>query len=127
MHGQFDSPITLPSNGSPPFRISGPLEEVDSGVDEVRIIFLIVQGQGGKVVTVQGEGTWKRSSSGNKWIGEAVPPVTPYGGAQPKFDAGPARGIALAIAISKGQVVNGDFVPPSIETLTWCADFKFET
>ncbi len=41
---------------------------------------------------------------------------------------GLARGIALSVVIKPGTILDGGrkkFDPPSIESLTWCADFHF--
>jgi hypothetical protein len=31
----------------------------------------------------------------------------------------------VAVAIKDGELLGGEFVPPSIETLTWCVNITF--
>jgi hypothetical protein len=77
-------------------------------------------------VVVDGEGTWKRAS-GDDWSGTAPRTGRRVGGGTGALEPGLARGIALAVVIKPGTVPPGGhrFDPPAIETLTWCANFKF--
>jgi hypothetical protein len=101
--GRFDRELPLPRQGRVP--VKGPFKPQDRAVNTARVLFLIVQGEGevdrrGKRVGGEGTGTLK---------------------------LGLARGIALSVVVKPGSVFDRGrkFDPPAIETLTWCADFKF--
>src|SRR5205809_7194411 len=65
VNGQFDSPITLPTNLTDLVDISGPLVDVDPKATKAKVLFLIVQGDGANAVTVYGEGAW---TGGTSWF-----------------------------------------------------------
>ena len=123
--GKFDRELPLPPQGRIP--IKGPFDPQDRAVDAAKVLFLIVQGDGEDAVVVNGEGTWHRTG-GNDWSGTA-PRRGPRAGGQGMgaLQQGPARGIALSIVIKPGEVFDRGrrFEPPAIETLTWCATFRF--
>ncbi len=123
--GRFDRRLPLPRQGRIP--IKGPFNPQDRAVDAARVQFLIVQGEDENAVIVNGEGSWHRAR-GNDWRGTAPrsgPRVSGHGTGT--LRPGLARGIALAVVIKPGKVFDRGrrFDPPSIETLTWCADFYF--
>ena len=131
MTGQFDDTLTLPASGS--IEVKGPLQVddvIDSDIKSAVIHFLIVQGEGDDAVTAVGQGHWARPAS--EWTAELpvdagrLPddPDTPVTFST-DVQNGTARGIGLAIAIKPGKVRNRTFVPPAIQALTWCAEFKF--
>jgi hypothetical protein len=126
MHGQFDSPITLPTDPTKQVDISGPLHDVDPKATKARVLFLVIQGDGDNAVTVEGEGTWLRGSEDTPWFGRVDRKGKRAAGGMATLEAGPARGIALAIALKDGELVGGHFIPPSIEALTWCVNIEFE-
>jgi hypothetical protein len=129
VRGQFDSPIKLPRDPAERVRISGPLRDVDPKDTEAKVLFLIVQGEGNDAVTVQGEGSWTRGSSNRPrpWRGSVKREGKKIGGKTGRLKKGLARGIGLAIVVKDGELTpGGEFVPPSIEALTWCADFRFD-
>jgi hypothetical protein len=123
--GKFDRELPLPKEG--PIPVKGPFDPQDSEVDSARVLFLIVQGDDADAVIVNGEGTWNRAK-GTEWSGTA-PRSGPHAGGHGtgSLQLGLARGIAVSIVIKPGNVFDGGrkFDPPSIEALTWCADFKF--
>ena len=123
--GRFDRKLPLPRQG--PIPIKGPFNPQDRAVDAAKVLFLIVQGDGEDAVIVNGEGTWHRTG-GNEWRG-TVPRRGPRAGGHGMGTLRPglARGIALSVVIKPGTVPPGGhrFDPPAIETLTWCANFKF--
>lgn len=132
MHGAFVSEITLPANGGS-IDVRGPLKvdgdpEIDGGITGAVVHFLIIQGRGNDTVTATGQGHWERPAT--EWTA-ALPasagllPNNDPGTFSTTVDDGRARGIGLAIAIKPGKVIDGEFVPPAFEALTWCADFKF--
>ena len=127
MTGQFDDELTLPANGGV-IEVSGPLTDIDGDIESAVIRFVIVQGQGDNTVTADGQGRWERPASG--WTGQLAADAGKHpNGTDGTFSTnvqnGLARGIALAIAIKAGKVINGTYVPPAFQQLTWCADFKF--
>lgn len=129
MRGQFDSPIKLPRNPEERVRISGPLKDVDPKDTQAKVLFLIVQGENKDAVTVQGEGSWTRGSSNRPrpWRGTVKREGKTVGGKTVRLKKGLARGIGVAIVVKDGELTpDGHFVPPSIEALTWCADFRFD-
>jgi hypothetical protein len=123
--GRFDWKLPLPAELQDPVPIMGPFKPQDSKVDAARVLFLIVQGEGEDAVIVDGEGTWRRG--GNKWLGTAPRKGRRVGGGMGTLQQGPARGIALSVVIKPEEVLDNPrrVEPPSIETLTWCANFKF--
>jgi hypothetical protein len=120
MNGQFTSPINLPADPDAPIGISGPLSDVES--DRARVLFLIVQGDGPNAVTVCGEGVW---TGGPSWFGRVNRKGKRAAGGEDDLGPGPARGIALAIAIKDATLDNGQFIPPTIAALTWCVNIEF--
>jgi hypothetical protein len=125
MHGQFDSPVELPNDPDELIRISGPLLEVDPRADRATVHFLIVQGEGEDSVIVDGEGTWRKGPPETPWTGTVRRVGKRAGGGEGTLRAAPARGIAVAVAIKDGELLGSEFVPPSIETLTWCVNIAF--
>jgi hypothetical protein len=126
MQGQFDSPITLPGNLADQVGISGPLLDVDPKAEKAKVLFLIVQGEDEDAVTVEGEGTWRRAAP-DKWFGKVDREGKRVGGGNDNLKPGPARGIGLAIAVKDGELdAQGQFIPPSIEALTWCVNLDFD-
>jgi len=125
MHGQFDSPVELPTDPDELIRISGPLLEVGPRADRATVHFLIVQGEGEDSVIVNGEGTWTQGPQETPWTGTVGRVGKRAGGGDGTLTEGPARGIAVAVAIKDGELVGREFVPPSIETLTWCVNITF--
>jgi hypothetical protein len=127
MTGQFDHELTLPANGGV-IEVRGPLTDIDGDIESAKIHFVIVQGQGDNTVTAEGLGHWARPAT--EWTAELSaaagkhPDDTP-GTFSTDVQNGLARGIGLAIAIKAGKVINGTYVPPAFQQLTWCADFKF--
>jgi hypothetical protein len=123
--GKFDRKLPLPKQGRIP--IKGPFNPQDRAVDAAKVLFMIVQGRGGNAVVVNGEGVWTRAS-GNEWKGTA-PRSGPFAGGHGTgpLRTGEARGIALSVVIKPGKVFDRGrkFDPPTIEALTWCADFEF--
>jgi hypothetical protein len=123
--GRFDRRLPLPAQGR--ITIKGPFNPQDRAVDAAKVLFLIVQGEDQDAVIVNGEGMWRRGSGGD-WTG-TVPRRGPRVGGQGEgtLQQGLARGIALSIVIKPGKVFDGGrrFDPPTIEALTWCADFQF--
>lgn len=123
--GRFDRKLPLPRQGR--VTVKGPFNPQDRGVDGGRVLFMIVQGDDGEAVVVNGEGTWDRSK-GTEWSGTAPrsgPRVNGHGTGT--LTLGLARGIALSVVIKPGKVFDRGrrFDPPTIEALTWCADFEF--
>lgn len=123
--GRFDWELPLPAELQDPVPIMGPFKPQDSKVNAARVLFLVVQGEGEDAVIVDGEGTWRRG--GNKWRGTAPREGRRVGGGMGTLQQGPARGIALSVVIKPEEVLDNPrrVEPPSIETLTWCANFKF--
>jgi len=127
-HGKITAG-NLPAAGN--LTVTGPFRPDDPAVNFAKIIFVVVQGMAGapagNTVVVRGEGAWKRPNSGTAdWSGTASRKGDPALGPSTKdLQVGPARGIALSVAVQPGKVLpSGDFDPPSIETLTWCANFN---
>lgn len=123
--GRFDRELPLPSSGL--VTIQGPFNPQDSKVNGARVLFLVVQGEGKNAVIVNGEGTWNRAN-GNQWSGTADRHGKYVGGSGTgELQLGLARGIALSVVIKPGKTFDQGrkFDPPTIEALTWCADFKF--
>jgi hypothetical protein len=123
--GKFDRKLPLPSSGR--VTIKGPFNPQDNKVDAAKVLFLIVQGEGEDAVICDGEGTWERAN-GDEWSG-MIDRRGKYAGGEGKgpLRLGLARGIALSIVIKPGKTFDRGrkFDPPTIEALTWCADFEF--
>jgi hypothetical protein len=123
--GRFDRELPLPRQGR--ITVKGPFKPQDLAVDAAKVLFLIVQGEGEDAVIVNGEGTWNREN-GTDWTGSA-PRSGPHAGGHGTgtLHLGLARGIAVSVVIKPGKVFGRGrkFDPPSIEALTWCADFDF--
>lgn len=123
--GRFDRELPLPRQGRVP--VKGPFKAQDRAVNTARVLFLIVQGEGEDAVIVDGEGSWNRAN-GTDWKGTVDRRGKRVGGeGTGTLKLGLARGIALSVVVKPGSVFDRGrkFDPPTIETLTWCADFKF--
>jgi hypothetical protein len=128
--GQFNSPVTLPSDPHDPLvPVSGPLKDVDPGANEATIICVLVQGdledRNQKPVWVEGRGSWKKGDT--DWTGTVSREGQVIGGGRRTLGPGGARGIAVAVAVSEEEDdAAGHTVPPSIDTLTWCVNIRLE-
>lgn len=142
MLGQFNSPVSLPSDPNAPVPVSGPLSNVDPSIEEATIVCVLVQ-EGPNPLWVEGRGTWKKPLSGAAdWTGIVSRQGRVIGGSggtgtlQPGKDV---RGIAMAVAVkeqpqptSNGQspeeqteeTQGAHFVPPSIDSQTWCVHIQ---
>jgi hypothetical protein len=123
-HGKFDT-VDLPGEGR--VTVTGPFDPQDPSVHFARVLFLVIQGKGPDTVVVPGQGTWSRGA-GN-WSGTIQRHGVPdLGGSDRELRANEvARGIAVSIVVKPGEVLgNDEFDPPSIEALTWCADFMIK-
>jgi hypothetical protein len=125
--GKFDKKLFLPEAGD--MTVRGTLTG-DDDEDAATVHFLIVQGEGDDTVLAIGEGKWERGGGPEpnpKWSATLSVDAGRHPDGKPgSFRTGEvARGIGLAIAVKPGSVENGKFDPPSFQTLTWCADFKF--
>jgi hypothetical protein len=120
-HGKFSSPVALPSAGR--VTVTGPFDPDDPEVNFARVLFLVIQGNGPNTVVVPGQGWWSRGNG--DWSGDIQRNgVADLGPSTADLQTGVARGIAVSIVIKPGKVLPDDtFDPPSIEALTWCADF----
>jgi hypothetical protein len=120
MHGQFDSPITLGA----PVQVGGPLSGVDPKAYKATIVCVLVQG----TVWAEGTGTWTKGNP--KWTGTVDLQGHVIGGGPNQLQPlreGEARGIAMAVVVKEEpQPPGGGFVPPSIDTLTWCVDVTLQ-
>jgi hypothetical protein len=124
--GRFDQELPLPKQGD--ITIKGPFDPKDPGVKRATLVFVIVQGEGANEVIVEGVGTWQRGRDDNKWSGKAARNGRhPGGNGSGSLGTGPARGIATSVVIQPEKRIGrgAAFEPPTIETLTWCANFKF--
>jgi len=139
--GKFDPKIPLPDHGD--VEIKGPFDPQDHRVNTATVVFLIVQGKERKdaeataeaedaedanPVIIEGVGTWERGRDDDLWTGT----VSRYGrrakGGEGELHIGLARGIAHSVVSKPSDDPTGGgkkFDPPSIESLTWCADFHF--
>ena len=122
--GRFDRELPLPPQGRVP--IKGPFDPQDPAVDAARVLFLIVQGEGEDAVIVNGEGTW-HARDGNEWSGTAPRTGPRVGGRNGNASAGarPRHRTLGRHQAGHGPRRRTRFEPPAIETLTWCANFKF--
>lgn len=132
MRGAFKRRQRLSAGSARKVDVQGTLTP-DPDDEAAKVLFLIVQQLDKKnptnpdtFLTVQGEGDWKRPRSGNAlWKGKANRQGELSGGGKDTLTTGLARGIGVAVVVKKGSVEDGEFLPPSIEALTWCADFDF--
>lgn len=130
MKGQFNSPVTLPSNPNDPVDVSGPLLDVDPGAERAWLVCVLVQGdmdeKNENPVWVEGTGSWKKGDT--NWTGTVAREgrVIGGGGASRALGPGSARGIAVAVVVTEEEAVPGKLVPPSIDTLTWCVNIELE-
>ena len=131
-HGKFTKAYLPAREGK--VTVTGPFDPDDDDVKFAKIFFLVVQarrhGQAQDTVVVSGDGTWIRDPGGKEteWSGEcprsgdrALGPSTR------ELEVGPdviTRGIALSIVAQRGRAEDGEFDPPSIEALNWCADLE---
>lgn len=124
--GQFNDRLALPANTSDKVQVSGPFKP-DPEDESAEVLFLVVQGEGNDAITVQGHGKWTRDheKEENDWIGEVNREGKLPDGGRRNLSTGRSRGIGLAIVVKDGKVSNGQFIPPSLQALTWCADFAF--
>jgi len=129
-HGKFSKGY-LPTAGN--VTVIGPFNPDDEEVDFARIVFLVVQGRAQDTVVVRGEGEWHRDktrppSERTEWRGVCPRHGNPDLGSSGKDleeESGRlTRGIALSIVVQRGRVEDGEFDPPSIEALNWCADLE---
>jgi len=123
--GRFDRKLPLPRSGR--IRVKGPFNPQDNKVESAKVLFLIVQGEGEDAVIVDGEGTWERAK-GDEWSATIDRRGKHVGGkGTGQLHRGLARGIALSVVIKPGKTFDRGhkFDPPTIESLTWCADFEF--
>jgi len=119
--------------------VTGTFDPDDPEVDFARIIFLVVQGEGRDATVARGEGSWIRGKA-VEWTGTMERHGDlGLGPSNREFSLGErSRGIAISVVVKPGRLLEradefpadtesqeGDvlFDPPSIETLTWCADF----
>ena len=141
MQGQFNSPVVLPSNPSDLVPVSGPLLNVPAGAQQATIVCVLVQ-EGTTPIWVEGRGTWKRPDA--NWTGEVPRTGRVIGGSggTGTLQAGnDVRGIAVAVAVKEEPQPTSDerpsveqseetrhehFVPPSIDTLTWCVHIALQ-
>ena len=133
MQGQFNSPITLPSDPHDPVPVSGPLLNVDPGADRAYLTCVLVQGDLDRTddtkpppIWVEGRGTWEKGDT--DWRGEVDREGRVIGGRGATRSLGPgaARGIAVAVVVTEEDAIAGKLVPPSIDTLTWCVNIKLD-
>jgi len=120
--GKFHQVDLPPGTGR--VTVTGPFDPQDDSVNFAKILFLVVQGdRGGDVAVIPGEGSWSRGSG--DWTGTMQRTGVPdLGGTDRELRAGEiARGIAVSIVVKPGKMETDDFDPPSIEALTWCANF----
>ena len=134
MKGQFNSPVTLPSDQHDPVAVSGPLLDVDPGAQRAYLVCVLVQGdmdadtdnKKQPPVWVEGTGTWQKGDT--DWTGEVAREGLVIGGKGATRTLGPgaARGIAVAVVVTEEEAIPGELVPPSIDTLTWCVNIKLD-
>jgi hypothetical protein len=129
--GQFNSPVTLPSNPNDPVDVSGPLLDVDPGAERAWLVCVLVQGdmdedKNESPVWVEGTGSWQKGDT--DWSGTVAREGRVIGGKGGTRPLGPgrARGIAVAVVVTEEEAVPGKLVPPSIDTLTWCVNIELE-
>jgi hypothetical protein len=123
--GKFDRTLPLPRQGR--ITVKGPFDPQDRNVENAKLLFLIVQGEGKDALIVEGEGAWSKDSGSREWVGSVNRRGKHADGGDGTLQTGLARGIALSIVIKPGKLLDRGraFDPPMIEALTWCADFTF--
>lgn len=133
MKGQFNSPVTLPSDPHDPVAVSGPLVDVDPGAERAYLVCVLVQGDMDRTddtkppaIWVEGTGTWQKGDT--DWSGEVAREGRVIGGkgATRTLARGTARGIAVAVVVTEEEAIPGKIVPPSIDTLTWCVNIELD-
>jgi hypothetical protein len=132
VRGQFNSPITLPSNPDQPVEVSGPLLDVDPSADRATLVCVLVQGDldgdtDESPFWVEGTGSWKKGDT--DWTGTVAREGRVIGGGDRRraLGKGAARGIAVAVVVTEDDAIPGkQLVPPSIDTLTWCVNIKLD-
>jgi hypothetical protein len=130
--GQFNSPVHLPGPISDPVPVEGPLLQVDPEADAASIVCVLVQGDMDATppeppVWVEGRGTWNKGDT--NWTGEVSREGRVIGenGVRRILMPGPARGIAMAVAITEEEpAADGRIVPPRIDTITWCVNIELQ-
>jgi hypothetical protein len=128
--GQFNSPVTLPSDPHDPVAVSGPLLDVDPGAERATLVCVLVQGdlddRNQAPVWVEGTGSWEKGDT--DWRGTVSREGRIIGGTGGRRTLGPgsARGIAVAVVVTEEEAVPGKIVPPSIDTLTWCVNIELD-
>jgi hypothetical protein len=136
--GQFNSPVDLPGDIRDPVPVAGPLVQVDPKADFATIVCVLVQGDMDEPadpnvpreppVWVEGSGTWTRPALGDAdWTGEVSRDGRVIGkaGVRRALVPGPARGIAIAVAVAEeDKATDGRTVPPRIDTITWCVNIE---
>jgi hypothetical protein len=129
-HGKFTKAY-LPAAGD--VTVIGPFNPDDDEVDFAKLVFLVVQGRAEDTVVVRGEGTWHRDPSRpprerTEWRGTCKrfgdPRLGPSDKELQEEPGRRTRGIAVSIVVQLGRVEDGEFDPPSIESLNWCADLE---
>jgi hypothetical protein len=131
--GQFNSPVDLPGDIRDAVPVSGPLLQVDPEADEATIVCVLVQGDmdmdetnettAQPPVWVEGKGTWKQGDT--DWTGTVSRDGRVIGGGRRALVPGPARGIAVAVAVTEEEPgADGKMVPPRIDTITWCVNIE---
>jgi hypothetical protein len=128
--GQFNSPVNLPGDIRDPVPVAGPLLQVDPEAEAASIVCVLVQGDMDATppeppVWVEGRGTWKKGQT--NWTGEVSREGRVIGenGARRILMPGPARGIAMAVAVTEEEpAADGRIVPPRIDTITWCVNIE---
>jgi hypothetical protein len=130
VRGQFNSPVTLPSNPNDPVAVSGPLLDVDPGAERATLVCVLVQGdlddRNESPVWVEGKGSWEKGDT--DWTGSVAREGRVIGGDGRRRAIGPgeARGIAVAVVVTEEEAVPGRIAPPSIDTLTWCVNIELD-
>ena len=135
MRGQFNSPVDLPGDVRDPVPVAGPLLEVDPEADQATIVCVLVQGEMDDTsrdpadppappVWVEGRGTWNQDETA--WTGTVSRDGRVIGGGRRALVPGPARGIAVAVAVIEQPEDNGRMVPPRIDTVTWCVNIELQ-
>ena len=133
MKGQFNSPVTLPSDPQDPVVVTGPLLDVDPGAERAYLVCVLVQGdmdgdsdKRQDPIWVEGTGTWQKGD--DDWTGTVAREGRVIGGkgATRALGPGEARGIAVAVVVTEEEAIPGKIVPPSIDTLTWCVNIELD-
>jgi hypothetical protein len=132
--GQFNSPVTLPSDPHEPVVVTGPLLDVDPNAVRATLVCVLVQGdldadgddKKQPPVWVEGTGSWQKGD--DDWTGSVSREGRVIGGngATRTLGPGAARGIAVAVVVTEEEAIPGKLVPPSIDTLTWCVNIQLD-